>query len=48
MGDEVLLSIKCLNVTGDRKLVPCFVGPFFMVQRVGPLVYQLNLGIFYG
>ena len=32
MCDKVLLSMKHLNVTGDRKLVPSFVGPFSIVQ----------------
>ena len=31
MGDKVLLSTKHLNVTGDRNLVPRFVGPFSIV-----------------
>ena len=31
MGNKVLLSTKQLNVTGDRKLVPSFVGPFSIV-----------------
>ena len=32
MGDWVLLSTKHSNVIGDRKLVPCFVGPFSIVK----------------
>ena len=32
MGDKVLLLMKHLNVTGDRKLVPRFVGPFSILQ----------------
>ena len=36
-----------LNVTGDRKLVPRFVGPFSIVQQVGPVAYWLHLGILY-
>ena len=47
MGDKVLFSTKYLNVTGDRKLVPNFVGSFSIVQWVGPLAYHLNLGIHY-
>ena len=47
MGDEVLMSTKQLNVIVDKKLVPHFVGPFSIVQRVGPLDYQVNLGISY-
>ena len=47
MGDKVLLSMKYLNVIGDKKLVPRFVDPFSIVQWVGPLAYQLNLGTCY-
>ena len=43
MGNKVQLSMKHLNVTGDRKLIPHFVGLFSMVQWFGPLAYQLNL-----
>ena len=43
MGDEVLLSMKHLNVIGDMKLVCRFVGPFSIVQQVGLLDYQLNM-----
>ena len=38
---------KHLNVTGDRKLVPRFMGAFSIVKQVGPLAYWLNLGICY-
>ena len=44
MGYKVLLSTKHLNVMGDRKLVPNFVGPFSIVQWVRPLAYRLHLG----
>ena len=47
VGDKVLLSTKLLNATGDRKLVPCFVGPFSIIKQVKPLAYQLNLGTCY-
>ena len=47
MGDKVLLSMKHLNLTGERKLVHLFVGPFSIVQWAGPLAYQLNLGTCY-
>ena len=44
MGNKVLTSMKHLNVTGDRKLIPHFIGPFSIVQQVRPLACQLNLG----
>ena len=44
MGDKVLLSMKHLNVMGDKYLVPRFVGLFSIIQQVGPLDYQMNLG----
>ena len=47
MGDRVLLLIKHLNVMGDRKLVPHYMGPFSIVQWVGPLYYQPKLGTHY-
>ena len=47
MGDKVLLFMEYLNVMGGRKLVPYFMGPFSIVQWVGPLVYWLNLGNHY-
>ena len=47
MGDKVLLSTQNLDITSDKKFVPCFVGPFPIVQQVGPLGYQLNLGTHY-
>ena len=28
IGNQVLLSTKHLNVSGDKKLLPCFIGPF--------------------
>ena len=39
--------MKHLNVTGDREVVPRFVGPFSIVYQVEPLAYQLNLGTCY-
>ena len=33
-----------LNVTSDKKLAPCFIGPFSIVQWVRPLA---NLGTHY-
>ena len=36
-----------MSVTGDRKLLPRFVGHFSIIQWVGPLTYQLHLGNHY-
>ena len=47
VGDKVLLSLKHLKIMGDRKLVPRFVGPFSIVEWIGPLANQLNLGTQY-
>ena len=47
MGNKVPSSMKHFNVTVDRKLVPRFVFPFYIVQQVGPLAHHLNLGIRY-
>ena len=43
MHDKVLISMKHLNVVGDRKLLPHFVGTFSIIQWVVPLAYWLNL-----
>ena len=48
MRDKVLLSMKHLDATGEKKLVRSFVGTFSIVQRVGPLAYPINLGTCYG
>ena len=43
VGDLVMLSIKNLNLTGNRKCNPCFVGPFPITQRIGSQAYRLQL-----
>ena len=35
VGSKVLLSMKCLNVIGDRELVPRFVDPFLLYSSLG-------------
>ena len=46
VGDKVLLSTKYLRLKHSetsRKLLPKYVGPFEVVQVVGPVAYKLNM-----
>jgi hypothetical protein len=46
VGDKVLLSTKYLNLKHSkrsRKLLPKCIGPFEVVQVVGPVVYELKM-----
>ena len=45
IGDQVLLSTKNLNLKNApvRKLKRRFIGPFFVSQKIGPVVYELDL-----
>ncbi len=45
VGDEVLLSTKHLKLKGPscKKLLPRYVGPFTVLQRIGPSAYKLKL-----
>jgi hypothetical protein len=46
VGDKVLLSTKYLNVKHSeksRKLLPKWIGPFEVVQVVGPVAYKLKM-----
>jgi hypothetical protein len=46
VGDKVLLSTKCLNLKHrepSRKLLPKWIGPFEVVQVVGPVAYKLKM-----
>jgi hypothetical protein len=45
IGTEVLLSTKHINIKmkGTPKLLPRWVGPFKVVQRINPVAYKLDL-----
>jgi hypothetical protein len=45
VGDKLLLSTKYLNLKnpGARKLLPQWVGPFTVLERIGPMAYRLEL-----
>jgi hypothetical protein len=46
VGDKVLLSMKYLNLRhseSSRKLLPKWIGPFEVVQVVGPVAYKLKM-----
>jgi hypothetical protein len=46
VGDKVLLSTKYLNLKHSeksRKLLPTWIGPFKVVQVVGPVAYKLKM-----
>jgi hypothetical protein len=44
--EHVLLSTKYLNIKhgkSNRKLLPKWIGPFKVVQKVGPVSYKLEM-----
>jgi hypothetical protein len=46
VGDKMLLSTKYLNLKysrKSRKLLPKWIGPFEVVQVVGPVAYELKM-----
>jgi hypothetical protein len=51
VGDKVLLSTKYLNLKHsetNRKLLPTWIGPFEVVQVVGPVAYNLKMNPVWG
>jgi hypothetical protein len=48
VGDKVLLSPRYLNLKHSetsRKLLPKWIGPFEVVQVVGPVAYKLKMNL---
>jgi hypothetical protein len=48
VGEKVLLSTKYLNLKHSetsRKLLPKWIGPFEVVQVVGPVAYELKMNL---
>ena len=45
VGQKVLLNVKHLNLRtkGSSKLLPKWVGPFTISEKIGPLAYRLDL-----
>jgi len=47
VGDHVFLRVTPWTGVGralkSRKLTPCFIGPFQILKRVGPVAYQIAL-----
>jgi hypothetical protein len=43
VGEQVWLEGKNLQVTGSRKLLPKWYGPFTILEQIGQVVYQLKL-----
>ena len=39
VGDSVLLSMHHIDLKGNHKFKPCFIGPFLVVQKVGSQAY---------
>ena len=39
----MLLSTAHLSLPGSRKLRSCWIGPFPVIARVGPVAYRLGL-----
>ena len=43
VGAQVLLSTINLSLPGSKKTQPKYIGPFPVIERVGPLAYRLKL-----
>lgn len=42
-GEQVLLSTKNLRLTAPRKLMPKYIGPFTILDKIGEQAYRLQL-----
>jgi hypothetical protein len=48
VGEHFLLSTKYLNIKDgetNRKLLPKWIGPFKVLQKVGPVSYELEMNL---
>jgi Reverse transcriptase (RNA-dependent DNA polymerase)/RNase H-like domain found in reverse transcriptase/Integrase zinc binding domain/Chromo (CHRromatin Organisation MOdifier) domain/Aspartyl protease len=45
VGDKILLNSKNINIkhSGSRKLLPRYIGPFEITQKIGQVAYKLQL-----
>lgn len=43
VGDRVLLSTRNMRLKGPRKLLPRFIGPFYVHKVINPVAYALDL-----
>ena len=43
VGQPVMLHVKNLRLVGSKKLLPRWLGPFPVQERIGPVAYRLEL-----